>query len=186
MDNPQASSAWTDAAWSDPKLANVLYHDWEAGTYDDKWSISYDERCITYARELFDRAIPNDAAPTAKAKRALEIGGGTGFFLLNLMQSGIAESGVLTDISGNMVQTAVRNGRQLGLDVTGQVADAESLPFADGSFDLVVGHAFLHHIPDVELALREIVRVLVPGGRLGAPQRTEQHRPDTGRRGGGH
>jgi ubiquinone/menaquinone biosynthesis C-methylase UbiE len=171
MDDPQASSAWTDAAWSDPKLANVLYHDWEAGTYDDKWSISYDERCITYARELFDRAIPNDAAPndaapTAKAKRALEIGGGTGFFLLNLMQSGIAESGVLTDISGNMVQTAVRNGRQLGLDVTGQVADAESLPFADGSFDLVVGHAFLHHIPDVELALREIVRVLVPGGRF--------------------
>ncbi len=58
MDDPQASSAWTDAAWSDPKLANVLYHDWEAGTYDDKWSISYDERCITYARELFDRAIP--------------------------------------------------------------------------------------------------------------------------------
>jgi hypothetical protein len=75
-----------DAAWSDPKLANVLYHDWEAGTYDDKWSISYDERCITYARELFDRSVPEHTV--LPAARALEIGGGTGFFLLNLMQSG--------------------------------------------------------------------------------------------------
>ncbi len=153
-----------DAAWSDPKLANVLYHDWEAGTYDDKWSISYDERCITYARELFDRSVPEHTV--LPAARALEIGGGTGFFLLNLMQSGVAETGVLTDISSNMVRTAVTNGRRLGLDVTGQVADVESLPFADASFDLVVGHAFLHHIPDVEQALREILRVLTPEGRF--------------------
>lgn len=152
------------AAWQDPKLANVLYHDWEADTYDDKWSISYDERCITYARELFDRTI-NDAEH-APVERALEIGSGTGFFLLNLMQSGVAKTGVLTDISSGMVQTSVTNGQHLGLDVTGQVADVEALPFEDGSFDLVVGHAFLHHIPDVDKALREIVRVLVPGGRF--------------------
>ena len=41
------------AAWADPKLANVLYHDWEATSYDEKWSISYDERCISYARDRF-------------------------------------------------------------------------------------------------------------------------------------
>jgi len=152
------------AAWADPKLANVLYHDWEAGTYDSKWSISYDDRCITYAREIFDRTL--DATDFEPVDRALEIGGGTGFFLLNLMQSGVAREGVLTDISSGMVDTAVANGRELGLDVSGQVADAESLPFADGSFDLVVGHAFLHHIPDVDTALREIVRVLKPGGRF--------------------
>ncbi|MFD1046207.1 hypothetical protein ACFQ1S_11840, partial [Kibdelosporangium lantanae] len=35
------------------KLANVLYHDWEAGSYDEKWSISYDERCIEYATGRF-------------------------------------------------------------------------------------------------------------------------------------
>ena len=46
-----------DAAWSDPKLANVVYHDWEAATYDDKWSISYDDRCIEYARDIFDRLV---------------------------------------------------------------------------------------------------------------------------------
>ena len=143
-----------DAAWSDPKLANVVYHDWEAATYDDKWSISYDDRCIEYARDIFDRLVGDQMhLPT---ETALEIGGGTGFFLLNLMQSGVATSGTVTDISQGMVDQAVRNAEQLGLQVSGQVADVEELPFDDASFDLVLGHAFLHHIPDVDQALREI------------------------------
>jgi len=41
------------AARDDPKQANILYHDWEAASYDEKWSISYDERCVTYARDRF-------------------------------------------------------------------------------------------------------------------------------------
>ncbi len=40
------------------------------------------------------------------------------------------------------------------------------IPYDDETFDLVVGHAVLHHIPDVELALREVLRVLKPGGRF--------------------
>lgn len=153
-----------DAAWHDPKLANVVYHDWEATTYDDKWSISYDERCIDYARDLFDQTLAGARWSTVDS--ALEVGGGTGFFLLNLMQSGVARRGTVTDISAGMVAQAVRNGRELGLDVTGNVADVEALPFEDGEFDLVVGHAFLHHIPDIDAALREIMRVLKPGARF--------------------
>ncbi|MFM9135986.1 MAG: class I SAM-dependent methyltransferase [bacterium] len=150
-------------AWDDPKLANVLYHDWEASTYDEKWSISYDERCIDYARDRFVHVAGDAEWPY---ERVLEIGAGTGFFVLNLMQAGLAKSAVVTDISPGMVEVAVRNGTGLGLDVTGQVADAETLPFEDGEFDLVIGHAVLHHIPDVELALREVLRVLRPGGRF--------------------
>ena len=51
--NPHATAEQVAAARHDRKLANVLYHDWEAGTYDEKWSISYDERCITYAADRF-------------------------------------------------------------------------------------------------------------------------------------
>lgn len=150
-------------AWTDPKLANVLYHDWEASTYDEKWSISYDERCISYARDRFVHVAGDAGWPY---ERALEIGAGTGFFVLNLMQAGLVTSADVTDISPGMVEVAVRNGEALGLDVCGRVADAETLPFDDGSFDLVLGHAVLHHIPDVELALREVLRVLRPGGRF--------------------
>jgi ubiquinone/menaquinone biosynthesis C-methylase UbiE len=151
------------AAWDDPKLANVLYHDWEASTYDEKWHISYDDRCITYARDRFVHAAGTSGWPYRKA---LELGAGTGFFLLNLRQAGVLDEGHVTDISPGMVEVAVRNAHGLGFDVEGRVADAESLPYGDDEFDLVVGHAVLHHIPDVEQAMREVLRVLRPGGRF--------------------
>lgn len=159
----KVSSDQVEAAFNDKRLANVLYHDWEASTYDEKWSISYDERCIDYARDRFVKIAGSDGWPY---ERSLEIGCGTGFFTLNLMQAGVIKDAAVTDISQGMVEVAQRNARGLGFEVEGKVADAESIPFPDNSFDLVVGHAVLHHIPDVELALRECLRVLKPGGRF--------------------
>jgi ubiquinone/menaquinone biosynthesis C-methylase UbiE len=161
--NPHATAEQVAAARHDRKLANVLYHDWEAGSYDEKWSISYDERCITYAADRFRLVAGEGSRPY---EHALELGCGTGFFLLNLMQAGVAKRGSVTDLSPGMVQAALRNADGLGLDVDGRVADAELIPYEDATFDLVVGHAVLHHIPDVELALREVLRVLKPGGRF--------------------
>ncbi|MQA08052.1 MAG: methyltransferase domain-containing protein [Pseudonocardiaceae bacterium] len=161
--NPHASAAEIEAAWADPKLANILYHDWEAGTYDEKWSISYDERCISYATDVFRAAAGEEGWPYPTA---MELGGGTGFFLLNLMQGGVIKRGSVTDLSPGMVDVALRNAEGLGLDVDGRVADAERIPYDDDSFDLVIGHAVLHHIPDVPAALREVLRVLKPGGRF--------------------
>jgi SAM-dependent methyltransferase len=162
--NPHATQAEVDAARSDPKLANVLYHDWEAGSYDEKWSISYDERCITYATGRFRAAVGSSVGEPYE--RALELGCGTGFFLLNLMQGGVAKHGTMTDLSPGMVEVALRNAAGLGLDVDGRVADAETIPVPDASVDLVVGHAVLHHIPDLDTAFREILRVLRPDGRF--------------------
>jgi ubiquinone/menaquinone biosynthesis C-methylase UbiE len=145
------------------KRANVAYHDWEADSYDEKWSISFDERCISYARDRFVAVAGRNGWPYA---RALEVGCGTGFFLLNLKQAGVLADGAVTDISPGMVAAARRNAERLGFAVDGRVADAESIPYDDATFDLVVGHAVLHHVPDVELALREVLRVLEPGGRF--------------------
>ncbi len=163
---PHATAEQVEAARHDSKLAQVLYHDWEAESYDDKWSISYDQRCVDYARGRFDAIVPDTEIGNLPYGRALELGCGTGFFLLNLIQAGVARRGSVTDLSPGMVNVATRNGKSLGLDIDGRVADAERIPYDDDTFDLVVGHAVLHHIPDVELSLREVIRVLRPGGRF--------------------
>nr|MBA2529198.1 class I SAM-dependent methyltransferase [Euzebyales bacterium] len=153
------------------KQAQVAYHDWESAHYDDKWSISFDDRCIDYALGRFRQAVP----AAGVFDRVLEVGCGTGFFLLNLAQAGVVGEAHCTDISPGMVGACVANGRRLGLDVHGRVADVEALPYDDAGFDLVLGHAFVHHLPDPDTALAELRRVLRPGGRLviaGEPTRT--------------
>lgn len=146
----------------DVKQQQVAYHDWESPHYDDKWAISFDRRCIDYAAGRFLRAVPEGG----HFDKVLEVGCGTGFFILNLAQAGFIGEVHCTDISAGMVTQCAANGRSLGIDVHGKVADAEQLPYADAMFDLVVGHAVLHHLPDLDGALREFRRVLRPGGRL--------------------
>lgn len=146
----------------DAKTANIVYHDWEAKQYDDKWSISFDERCISYAREKFLKV-----APETRYGKVLEIGAGTGFFIINLAQAGLVHEPFATDISPGMVEVCLRNAQNVGIaNMKARTADAEALPFEDGFFDLVVGHAVIHHLPDVDAAFREAFRVLKPGGAL--------------------
>lgn len=163
-----ASAADVQAARQDNRLAQVIYHDWEAGTYDAKWSISFDQRCIDFARDRFTALVGEDvlAAESWPYSKALEIGAGTGFFSLNLRQAGVLDEVQVSDVSAGMVEAAQANARRLGFEVAGVVSGAESLPHPDGTFDIVVGHAVLHHVPDVEAALREVLRVLKPGGRF--------------------
>jgi ubiquinone/menaquinone biosynthesis C-methylase UbiE len=161
--HPNATAEEVAAAWHDKKLANILYHDWEAGTYDEKWSISFDERCIDYARGRFAHVAGTEGWPYATS---LELGCGTGFFTLNLKLAGVIDEGHVTDLSPGMVEVAQRNARGLGFEIEGRVADAERLPYEDDSFDIVIGHAVLHHIPDLDQAFAEIIRVLKPGGRF--------------------
>jgi ubiquinone/menaquinone biosynthesis C-methylase UbiE len=164
MATTPATADQVTAAYADNKLAQVLYHDWEAQTYDGKWSISFDQRCIDYARDRFE-AITGAPDPLPYGT-ALELGAGTGFFSLNLKQAGILDAVHVTDLSPGMVEAAKANAEMLGFPVEGRVADAERIPYDDNTFDIVVGHAVIHHIPDVEAAFAEMLRVLKPGGRF--------------------
>ncbi|MBA2240006.1 MAG: class I SAM-dependent methyltransferase, partial [Solirubrobacterales bacterium] len=105
---------------------------------------------------------------------ALEIGAGTGYFSLNMLGSGMIATATATDISSGMLGALRGRAERLSLEVSTTRADAEALPFPDESFDLVFGHAVLHHIPDLDRAFGEFRRVLRPGGSLafcGEPSR---------------
>jgi len=145
----------------DPKTANVLYHDAAAASYDAKWAISFDPPAQAYVRERAERMLAR-----SRYERVLEIGAGTGFFLLNLWQTGFVGEAHATDISEGMLEVCRANAERLGCSVQTRGADAERLPYEDGTFDLVAGHAFLHHIPDPFAALAEMWRVLRPGGAI--------------------
>ncbi|MEO6496438.1 MAG: class I SAM-dependent methyltransferase [Solirubrobacteraceae bacterium] len=140
---------------------NTRYHDVAASEYDAKWGIDFGDIGRSQVLGKVRKLLGRHPGPF---QHSLEIGSGTGYFTLNLMQEGIIEKATCTDISPGMLETLVGNANRLGLDVTTSPADAEGLPFADESFDLVLGHAVLHHIPNLQTAFREFHRVLKPGG----------------------
>lgn len=151
--------------------ANTRYHDVAANHYDAKWGIDFGEIGQAQVTSKVRKALGREPA---RFERSLEIGSGTGYFTLNLMRAGLIGDATCTDISPGMLDTLAANASRLGLDVRTQTADAEQLPFADESFDLVLGHAILHHIPDLPRAFSEFARVLAPGGTVlfaGEPSR---------------
>jgi SAM-dependent methyltransferase len=151
---------------------NTRYHDVAADSYDAKWGIDFGEigqgQVLGKLRKLLGSELDRGY------DRSLEIGAGTGYFSLNMLQTGVVSEATCTDISPGMVATLARNARRLGLEVKTARADAESLPFSDESFDLVLGHAVLHHLPNLRRAFAEFHRVLRPGGQIvfaGEPSR---------------
>ena len=101
-------------------------------------------------------------------ERALEIGPGTGYYTLDLAEW-LTPGGELEifDIQQEMLDHTMRRVAERGLaNVTATRGDATRLPHDDDSFDAVVLIAALGEIKDQAAALREIARVLRPGGRL--------------------
>ncbi|HEV3283382.1 MAG TPA: class I SAM-dependent methyltransferase [Solirubrobacteraceae bacterium] len=154
---------------------NARYHDVAAERYDSKWGIDFAQVGQEQVLAKLRKALGHQPG---HYRRALEIGAGTGYFTLNMLRAGIIAEATCSDISPGMLQALEDNARALGVNVRTRAADAERLPFADGSFDLVFGHAVLHHIPDLPRAFGEFERVLAPGGTLlfaGEPSRYGDH-----------
>jgi ubiquinone/menaquinone biosynthesis C-methylase UbiE len=155
------------------KDVNTRYHDAAADEYDAKWGIDFGEIGQKQVRLKLVKAL--GGLDGRSFGDGLEIGSGTGYFSLNLVQLGVIERLTATDISPGMLKRLQNTATSLGIDGVSTVAtEAETLPFEDESFDLVFGHAVLHHIPDLDRAFAEFLRVLRPGGAIafaGEPSR---------------
>ena len=100
----------------------------------------------------------------AEGLRVLEIGCGCGADAERFASNGAKYTGV--DISSAAVEICKKRFALANLEACLIQADTEELPFAENSFDFVYSHGVLHHTPDTRSAIREIFRVLVPGGEL--------------------
>jgi ubiquinone/menaquinone biosynthesis C-methylase UbiE len=154
------------------KDVNTRYHDAAADEYDAKWGIDFGDTGQEQVRLKLAKALGR--IDEHGFGDGLEIGSGTGYFSLNLLQLGVIERLTATDISPGMLQRLSTTAAALGLEAETVATEAEELPFEDESFDIVFGHAVLHHIPDLDKAFAEFRRVLRPGGMIafaGEPSR---------------
>jgi ubiquinone/menaquinone biosynthesis C-methylase UbiE len=140
---------------------NVRYHDLAAEHYDAKWGIDYGELGQSQVTAKVAKALGGELDHYT---RGLEIGAGTGYFGLNMALAGAIDDYTASDISPGMLRVLEKTAGTLGVEVATACADAAELPFEDESFDIVFGHAILHHLPDLDMSFGEFLRVLRPGG----------------------
>lgn len=107
-------------------------------------------------------AMPYWAFDGYRGRKVLDIGCGPGWVTVQYTAGGAEVSAV--DLTPRAVEIAQRHLALRGLTASVQVGNAEALPFADASFDLVVASGVLHHTPDTQQAFREAFRVTRPGG----------------------
>jgi ubiquinone/menaquinone biosynthesis C-methylase UbiE len=114
------------------------------------------------------RAIVFDAVAAVAPRSVLEVGCGEGE-LAERIERELGAEVVALDQSERMVELTRARG------VEAHVGDVTELPFPDDSFDVAVAAWMLYHVPDVDRAVRELGRVLRPGGRLVAATNASDH-----------
>lgn len=134
----------------------------------------YDESATDWHRTVDRLGFPaayesllRRAAGTEAPSTVLDCGAGTGALsqaLIRVLPAPVALTAI--DVSTRMLEQARYALRNTNADVTVRQADAAALPFDDNSFDMVMTAHMHEHLTDPAVALREMVRVLKPGGRL--------------------
>jgi ubiquinone/menaquinone biosynthesis C-methylase UbiE len=117
---------------------------------------------------LITRARLREILEPRSGERVLEIGPGTGYYTLDLAEWVGADGSIeILDVQQEMLDHTIRRARERGLwNVNPTLGDAQELEAQDDSFDAAILVTVLGEIPDQDAALREIARVLRPGGRL--------------------
>jgi SAM-dependent methyltransferase len=134
---------------------------WMAGDYD-----RFSRYLEDGAREFYER-IPRTPGGTL-----LDVGCGSGQLALIAAKDGLDVTGV--DIASNLIEQARARASGAGLRARFDVADAETLPFADGEFDVVTSLIGAMFAPRPELVAAELLRVCKPGGIIAMANWTAQ------------
>jgi SAM-dependent methyltransferase len=134
---------------------------WTAGDYD-----RFSRYMESSAREFYERL---DIAPNSQL---LDVACGSGQLALMAARDGIDVTGV--DIASNSVERARARAQAAGLSARFEEADAEALPFADASFDMVVSLIGAMFAPRPQVVAQELLRVCAPGGTIAMANWTPQ------------
>src|SRR5712692_1634059 len=137
----------------------------------DRIAPRYDllNRLLSLGTDLSWRRRALDLTRLDASGRALDVGTGTGDFALALLARSPRSATVTgIDISAGMLAIAERRATKAGLGPRYErlIASAESLPFADGGFDVATAGFVIRNVGDIPRGLREMRRVLRPGGRV--------------------
>jgi 2-polyprenyl-6-hydroxyphenyl methylase / 3-demethylubiquinone-9 3-methyltransferase len=113
---------------------------------------------VSYFREVMGRTHTEGYAGLS----ALDVGCGGGFLSEDLAKAGLRVTGI--DPSEGSLRAAAAHARESGLRIEYRTGSGESIPFADGSFDMAFCCDVLEHVGDVGAVIGEIARVLKKGG----------------------
>jgi SAM-dependent methyltransferase len=133
------------------------------GKHAQVWSAAPFERIAEIITEMHV-ALVERLAPRP-GERWLDLGCGTGDVAFHAARAGAIVTG--SDLSPALIETAQRRAAELGLDLTLEVADCQSLHYPDASFDVVSSSVGVIFAPDHARVAAELARVCRPGGRIG-------------------
>ena len=140
---------------------NEIYHDLQAGQFDDVHRRRHNVERVFWESDVAPRLV------SAGAETGVDLCSGTGFVPTILLKNTAAPGTILCiDLSSGALETAQRSLAELAGRTRFHAGDAATIPLLDDSADWVAINAGLHHLPDVAAVLKEVDRVLKPGGRF--------------------
>ena len=141
---------------------NHMWREMSSRQYFDEVARKWDKmREMFFSETVREKAI--SVANVEPSRLAADIGAGTGFITEGLLRKGLR---VIAVDQSDAMMNEIRRKFQGGEEIDCRVGEAEQLPIEDGAVDYVFANMYLHHVEAPSIAIREMARILKPGGIL--------------------